>query len=104
MCIDIIEICFRDANGKILSIFDIVCPGYDSGGVLSFHILFEMIKESFQRSIMYRVLTVVLFYRNIFCALEYNLITDLAFLSVFIETSDNKSIWRKGEIFEYYVH
>ena len=39
MCIDIIEVCFGNANGQILSTFDkVICPGYDSGGVLSFHI------------------------------------------------------------------
>ena len=39
MCIDIADICSGNANGQILSIFDrVICPGYDSDGVLSFHV------------------------------------------------------------------
>ena len=39
MCIDIVEICFGNVNGQILSIFDrVICPGYDSGGVLSVYV------------------------------------------------------------------
>ena len=41
LCIDIVEICFRKTNGQVLSIFDrVICPGYDNGGVLSFHVFF----------------------------------------------------------------
>ena len=39
MCIDIVEIWFRIANGQILSDFDrIICPRHDNGGVLSFYV------------------------------------------------------------------
>ena len=41
MCIDIVEIRFGIANRQISAIFDrVVCPPHDSGGVLSFHVLF----------------------------------------------------------------
>ena len=37
MCIDIVEIWFRIANGQILSVFDrVICPPNNSGGVLLF--------------------------------------------------------------------
>ena len=39
MCIDLVVVCFGNANGQISSTFDrVICPGYVSGGVLSFHI------------------------------------------------------------------
>ena len=41
MCINIAEVCFGDADRQILSTFDrVICPGYDCGRVLSFHIFF----------------------------------------------------------------
>ena len=41
MCIDIVEMYFGSANGQISSIFDwVICPGYDSGGLLSFHVFY----------------------------------------------------------------
>ena len=45
MCIDIVEICFGIANRQILSIFDtVICPRYDNGGVLLFHVLYLISK------------------------------------------------------------
>ena len=39
MCIDIVEIWFRIANGQILSVFDrVICLPYNSDKVLSFHV------------------------------------------------------------------
>ena len=39
MCIDIAEVCFGNAYGQILLTFDrVICLGYDSDGVLSFHV------------------------------------------------------------------
>ena len=39
MSFDIVEICFRIANGQILSIFDrVICSQQDIGRVLSFHV------------------------------------------------------------------
>ena len=37
MCIDIVKICFRIANGQITSHFDrVICPPHNNEGVLSF--------------------------------------------------------------------
>ena len=42
MCIDIVEIWFRIANGQILLILNIViCLLHDTGEVLSFHVLIK---------------------------------------------------------------
>ena len=39
LCIDIVELCTGKANGQISSVTDsIICPGYDGGRVLSFHV------------------------------------------------------------------
>ena len=47
ICIDIVEIWFGIANGQITSAFDrVVCPPYDNGGVLTFHILFVLTLSS----------------------------------------------------------
>ena len=44
ICIDIVQIWFRIANGQILSIFDrVICQQHDNGGELSFHVLFYLV-------------------------------------------------------------
>ena len=48
MCIDILEICFGIAHWQILSIFQrVICPGHNSGRVLSCHILFNRVTDCF---------------------------------------------------------
>ena len=43
ICIDNVEIWFGIANGRISSFFDrVICPEYDDGGVLSFHVLYDI--------------------------------------------------------------
>ena len=52
MCIDIVEICFGNANGQISSNFDrVICPGYDSGGVLSFHVFIKFFIKTLKHKI-----------------------------------------------------
>ena len=42
MCIDIVKMWLGTANEQISSIFDsVICPLPDSGGILSFHVLFQ---------------------------------------------------------------
>ena len=44
MCIYIVEICFWIAHWRISSIFHrVICPRYDNGGILLFHVLFIFI-------------------------------------------------------------
>ena len=51
MCIDIVEIKFRIANGQISSNFERVsCPPHDSGGVLSFQVLIFALMICFKAS------------------------------------------------------
>ena len=42
MCIDILEICFEIAHWQISSILIVIFPRHDNGGVLLFHILFNV--------------------------------------------------------------
>ena len=43
MCIDIVEIWFWIADGRILSIYDsVICPRHDNGWVLSFHVFIRL--------------------------------------------------------------
>ena len=71
MCIDIVESCLGIAHGQISSIFDrIICPRHDNGGVLSFHVLFNIsyhINLKFCLVGAIYTLRTIMFYPNFTC-------------------------------------